>query len=90
MTSVKKRINLYGANPDIADKHACHTLSIYAIRELFMNEGFEILEERNSFFLFAVFGLRRKGKLDEWDCRLADYLLRFMASGWYFILKPLR
>ena len=89
MSSAENRYELYSANPDIIGRQEVvrHNFSIYSIRRLFLEHGFEIFKQRNSFFLFAVFGLGGEARLDEWDCRLADYLPTVMASGWYFILK---
>lgn len=87
MSSTENRYKLYSANPNIAEQHVRYNFSIYSIRRLLLNEGFAILKERNSFFIFAVFELGEKVKLDKWDCRLADYLPRFMVSRWYFMLK---
>jgi 2-polyprenyl-3-methyl-5-hydroxy-6-metoxy-1,4-benzoquinol methylase len=90
MISTESRKELYSANPDIIKRQLAirHNFQIYSIRRLFYSEGFEILKERNSFFIFAVFGLGGKTRLDQWDCKLADYLPRFIVSGWYFILRP--
>jgi len=81
---------------DHATKCAVHTsnpdqdhVQKFTLREMqgiFAKAGLSIVEVVNSIFILGViFG--RSAAIDRFDSRLADYLPRAFASGWYFLCR---
>lgn len=79
---------------DHATKCAVHTsnpeqdhvqkFTIRQMRGIFARAGLSVVETVNSVFIFGVvFG--RSPAVDRFDSRLADFLPRALASGWYFL-----
>ncbi len=82
---------------DAATKCAVHTsnpdqdhvqkFTTGQLSELLRDAGLSVVEVVNSIFIFGVM-LRTKSRLvDRFDGRLADFLPRFLASGWYLLCR---
>jgi SAM-dependent methyltransferase len=81
---------------DAKTKCAVHTSNPYQehvqkyttrkLRRLFERAGLRLEEVRNNVFILGVvFGKSRS--VDRFDCRLADLLPHFAASGWYLLCR---
>jgi SAM-dependent methyltransferase len=84
---------------DHATKCAVHTsnpdqdhvqkFTIREMREIFAKAGLPVVQIVNSIFIFGVvFG--KSAAVDRFDNRLADFLPRSFASGWYFLCRSAR
>jgi len=84
---------------DHATKCAVHTsnpdqdhvqkFTIREMRGIFAQAGLSVFEIVNSIFIFGVvFG--KSAAIDRFDSRLADFLPRAFASGWYFLCRSAR
>jgi 2-polyprenyl-3-methyl-5-hydroxy-6-metoxy-1,4-benzoquinol methylase len=59
------------------------------MRAVLAKAGLRVVETVNSIFIFGVvFG--KSPAVDRFDSRLADFLPRFAASGWYFLCRSAR
>lgn len=56
------------------------------MRGIFAKAGLSIVETVNSIFIFGVVFGKSPG-VDRFDSRLADFLPRWAASGWYFLCR---
>jgi hypothetical protein len=66
------------------DHHQSFTCT--KVKNLLASRGFHVLEARNSTFLAGnLLGLvvRELDLFIRWNCRLADFLPRFLVSGWF-------
>ncbi|HEY5998249.1 MAG TPA: methyltransferase domain-containing protein [bacterium] len=81
---------------DHATKCAVHTsnpdqdhvqkFTVREMRDIFARAGLALTGTVNSIFIFGVvFG--KSPAVDRFDSRLADFLPRFAASGWYFLCR---
>jgi len=81
MVDAKTKCAVHTSNPyqDHVQKY-----TIRQMKRLFANAGLSVAEIVNNVFIFGViFGKSRA--VDRFDCRLADFLPHFAASGWYFL-----
>jgi len=82
---------------DLATKCAVHTsnpdqdhvqkFTVGQLNELIADAGLIIIETVNSIFMFSVMLRTNSGIVDRFDARLADWLPRFMVSGWYLLCR---
>jgi 2-polyprenyl-3-methyl-5-hydroxy-6-metoxy-1,4-benzoquinol methylase len=82
---------------DAATKCAVHTsnpdqdhvqkFTLARLKELMEKAGLRVIQCVKSIFLFSVVFRTRSGAVDRLDGRVADYLPRFMASGWFLLCR---
>jgi 2-polyprenyl-3-methyl-5-hydroxy-6-metoxy-1,4-benzoquinol methylase len=85
--SETKRL-MYTSNPY---QDHIQKFTLRSITRLFAFYGFMVRKKMNSFFLFSIFGKfggRQETRLEHYDCKIADYLPSFLASGWYLTCMP--
>jgi SAM-dependent methyltransferase len=71
----------------VAGAYAQHFFTFRRVVERFRAHGFEVIAKRNSDWLLPLVRSLPDGALADVDCRVADRVPAFMASGWYFALR---
>jgi ubiquinone/menaquinone biosynthesis C-methylase UbiE len=69
----------------IGEEHRIN-FTVGRIKELLGNAGFDVVHFSNSDF-FSFLPYLRESKLARFDCRIADNLPNFMASGWFLVCE---
>jgi SAM-dependent methyltransferase len=92
---LKRRLGLRAAEKDaetstfnFESPHLQH-FTLGRFRALATSAGYDIVRRAHSDGPLTFFsGARRWGALARFDCRVVDRLPHWLASGWYFVLRP--
>jgi len=84
MIDAASKCAVYTSNPD---QNHVQKFTLGPLKELIEKAGLRVVECVKSIFVFSVVFRTRSEVVDRLDSRLADYLPRFMVSGWYLLCR---
>jgi hypothetical protein len=84
MLDAATKCAVYTSNPD---QDHVQKFTLATLKELMEKAGLRVIHCVKSIFLLSVVFRTRSGVVDRLDGRVADYVPRFMVSGWFLLCR---